>query len=245
MIVYQDKGKIASGEVHVAMLPKSAGPGSKRRLIILNHGANQSAETAAMLSTPGLGICASLVRAGFAVMSISATGLQHWGNDGAIARLTAAKAWAEANLPVKTDGIGLLGFSMGNLLSLNWARQNVAATKAVASVIGAIDMNDIHDNDRLGSQSLIRTAYGGSEPSGGVYATHSPKEYPADVAAIPQLHMYSSDDPFVLPGITTTFCTAAGATAQSIGAQGHSFGAGTFGVIPRADLVNFFTSRAA
>jgi dienelactone hydrolase len=211
---------ISAGEDHVWIgqrLPQLA------PLCLMLHGANQTSYALAATMAPTY--VASLRAAGFVVLAIDASGIQNWGNDASATAIDAALDWAEDRAGADTsNGIATMGFSMGNLTILNWAKQstaNRAKVAAYAGIIPALDIDDIHDFNRSGSASHIETAYGGLAAYNAAEPTHNPSRYP-EYYTFPGRLWSSSNDTVCLPAITAAFGAGAGMDVVTFGAVGHA-----------------------
>jgi hypothetical protein len=113
---------------------------------------------------------------------------------------------------------------MGNLSAMAYARANPTQVAAIAGVIPALDLNDIHANNRGGAAAGVNTAYGGAYVQATHGPTHNPVTYAATLpASLPIAIWTASDDPLCVPATTTTFMTARPGTGNnSVGALGHS-----------------------
>lgn len=313
MITKSAVSKIATRETHVVQFPRKL-PATPGRLIIVNHGIGQTSFDSALSGVRYSILYKQLTDAGFHLLHFDGVPTGHWANDATIARLTDVWTWAKANLPIRTDKVDLLGFSHGNTLSCAWARQNPTQVQALASIIGVVNVQDVHDNDRGALRAGIQGAFnpvtvadavytagslavtsagggfnaadagryvdapgippattfnytnantgtlavppsasgtgwtvyrGGVTPADSIYATHSPSRFPADLAGIPQRHWYSTDDTVALPSELTTFVAAVGSAASAVpfGTVAHSVGPQPLGILPAAEIADWFTAR--
>jgi pimeloyl-ACP methyl ester carboxylesterase len=117
----------------------------------------------------------AVAEAGFPVLSCDlGAGGTSWGNDTAISRFTSAKNYLQGTCGAKAGAVLVYGFSMGGLTALNWARQHPDKVAAAAFACPAVDLADIHDNNRGGYAAEIETAYGGAAGYAAAVAAHNP-----------------------------------------------------------------------
>lgn len=166
-----------------------------------------------------------------------------WGNDTAIARVGLSKTYLQGTAAyqpqAKAGGVFLVGGSMGAAAALNWARQNLSSVKAIALLIPAVDVDDIHDNNRNGYAAEIETAYTNLAGWDAAVSTHNPVTYAAELTGIPIKVWYSSSDPICVPATASAFATASGATLRSLGAVGH-----TSATVDASEITDFFQAYA-
>lgn len=129
-----------------------------------------------------------------------------WGNDVSMTKMGAAKT-ALAGLGCRSDKVFLTGASMGTITALNWLRENPTLVAGITGNVGAIDADDIHDNDRASQQANIRNAYGGLAGWNAAEPTKNPiKQMTAiNATGVPILLESDTTDPFCLPALTTAF----------------------------------------
>lgn len=151
--------KITTGETHVFQSADRPAAANKR-LCIVNHGVGQSSLVSAMSASRYAFLFDQITRAGLHVLHIDGGVAVNWGNDTAIAAMGNAWTWAKANLPVKTDQFVSLAFSHGLTLALNYAKANPSQVRGLASIIGVVDTQDIHDNNRGSLAAGIEAAAG-------------------------------------------------------------------------------------
>jgi pimeloyl-ACP methyl ester carboxylesterase len=147
----------------------------------------------------------------------------HWGNDAAITSVAAVRTNLNTVTP-KTDKVVIVAISLGALLALNWARQNLSLVAAIALITPAVDLMDVHDNTPAYA-SEIEARYTDLAGLTAGLSTHSPVVYGAQLAGIPIRNWYSTDDTVCRPSTQTAFAAASGATNVSLGAVGHGPGA--------------------
>lgn len=247
MRVAYSTGVISQSESHAVVLPVSFTAGTTYRLLIGLHGAGSTAglEIGILGGKSNYTLRAmAFSQAGFYQLWINGNG-GDWANDTAQAALTAAWNWAKLNLPVKTDGFVTYGNSAGNSWGLIWAKDNPGILLAHAGSLPAVDIQDIHDNNRQSLAASIEIAAIGSAGSipDSWYAAHSPIRNQAALSSLAQRYWYSDTDTVALPALSTNYTTAVGASLVNIGNQGHSISGSTpYGVLPLQDVANWLST---
>lgn len=244
MITSRAIGRYKASEVGVAVVPKDWKGDGSHYGVLIPHGAGVSGDWAIdnTYRTALKGFC----DAGYPCFAADFGGQTTWGSDAAITAMTSGFNWLTAAPP---NGIGakagkclLYGGSMGALVALNWARQNVAKVLACAISIPVLDPVDIYTNDKGSYQSSIGTAYGVTFPTAlPNQATHCPVSFPADVTGFPIKGWAATDDPIASTNAALqTWVAAVGATAvaASLGAVGHN----ALGLDPR-EITNFWDAN--
>jgi predicted alpha/beta hydrolase family esterase len=215
-------GEYVAGETHMG----ASGPrvvAASRRGVVIHGGRGQSA----LSNMPPDLITQALVAMGAPVLYGDFVDGRTWGSDLGQTRLGQLWTLQKNNFGAKNDKVVLYGSSMGALVVLNWARANPASVAAIALVIPATDLRDLHDNAAsrgaaaAGAAAEIETAYGGAAAYAAAATAHNPAENAASYRGLPMKIWYSGDDPTCLPSITTAFASGAGAEAQNIGNFGH------------------------
>lgn len=179
----------------------------------------------------------ALASAGYPVLSVQGgAGLFEWGSAEAVASVEAGRVYLES-LGAPTDGVFLLGISMGNAGLLNWARANPSLVKAQVATIPVVDLQQ-HSatNTPTDAAAQIATAHGGS-----LAPANDPADNPDDVTW-PVRFYTASNDPSCPPAWTASFAAAIGPNAEvrDLGAVGH-----TPVTTPAAEVVDFFDSYVA
>jgi pimeloyl-ACP methyl ester carboxylesterase len=211
--------RVVNGETDLLVTQRDGARG--RCGVVLCHGANGTAGD--WINAAGSAKAAStLAAAGFTMVAADLGGVQTYGNDTAVAAVEAAR------LLLVSLGCGpkvaLLGGSMGNLTSFAYARAYPTRVAGIIGVMPASDINDLRDNDRLGSRSLIDTAWGVTYPS--ALPTRAVPLDPANLAltaGIGYHAYYSTADTVVIPSTVTALAAATGGTAHVVSSsQDHS-----------------------
>lgn len=126
----------------------------------------------------------------------------------------------------------MLGVSMGGVSSCMWAIRHPERVRSIQLVIPAIAPLATQANNYAGFAAEITAAHGGTVPDS---ANPSTDESFAALAAFPIRIYYSTNDTVTPIAETTTFIEgvqAAGGDIEaiSLGAIGHTFGDGGFGI---------------
>lgn len=146
---------------------------------------------------------------------------------------------AELGLYTEPDSlVSLVCGSMGALTGLNWYRLNPLAVSAIALIIPALDLEDLHDNRGLDAAIEAPNAFGSEAAYLAAIAERSPIENAADFQDVPIRIYYSSDDPICLPVICEAFAEATNAELVSLGAIGHNAT-----TLDARDIVSFIRSN--
>lgn len=138
-----------------------------------------------------------------------------WGNDTAQTKIGDARAYLQGSAGAKAGKIWLLGYSMGALAALNWARANPTLVAAIVLVEAVIDLADFHDHNASYVAS-IEAAYGGTAGYTAAVAAHNPATHATDLAGIPIDYWYSNGDTLIPTAPMMTFCSALGITPRAI-----------------------------
>lgn len=191
--------------------------GSKRPLIYFTGGNGDDRD---FLTTPASGsqIAPALADRGVPMISAAFGGTYEWGNDTAIARIGQAWTYVKAQLSPKQDQFVGIGVSKGATALLNYARANPANVAALLLIVPAVDVSDIHDNNRGGNAAGIETAFGGAAGWASAAATHDPSLNLAThkSQSIPIKMLYGGGDTVITPASVKHFADGTGALASQI-----------------------------
>ena len=210
-----DVGGYVTSEASAAFVPDRYKADGTVRGALLCHGASQA--VASLYSDNTAAVIRGLTEHGIPVLACQLGG-DLWGNATHLTRIGQAKAYAQSTWGFKAGAVHLIGVSMGAAGAVRYAAANPTHAAAVVSLIGALDLQDIHANNRGSSAASIASAWGGSAPSD----ANNPADNAASYADLNLKLWASTDDATCLYSIAETFSTAAGAELQSIGAVGHS-----------------------
>lgn len=178
-------------------------------------------------------IAEAFTLAGIPVASLGTSNL--WGNSTIQGRIGALKTYAQSNWGFASGPINVFAVSAGVPASLLWAKANPTLVNKLALVLPAVDMQDIHDNNRGGFAAAIEAAWGGAAPTD----ANNPADLTADLAAF-DIAMWTSSDDFVcVPDVVDPFGVAVGAETHSLGAVGHTL----TGLDPQ-QVLDFFAANA-
>lgn len=181
----------------------------------------------------------NLATYGYDVLSIDAGGVDTWGNHTSTDRVNDAVNYIQGTVWGSASGkVGLIGVSMGNVVAMNYAREQPTKVSAIASIIGACDLAYHYNN---GYSAAIDTAY---SPS---YAIHGDHHDPVKFAASIKDNFkwkgwYAQDDALIAPSTVTALATAmsANGSTHNLGNLGHTDTAIAAVSVP--DLASFFAS---
>lgn len=173
-----------------------------------------------------------------------------WGNDACVSTMLKAWEWMDDELGCASDGVYLMGGSMGMLSACNFAHWVLGGfsiagftapdieIKAIAGIIPQTDYEDVRARNYSGYAAEIVAAYGGQAAYDAARPTHNPIEYAAALSSIPIKLWYSSDDPACPPAIVEDFADQTGAELESLGAIGHSYAG-----MDRTQITAFFDAN--
>lgn len=164
-----------------------------------------------------------LAEKGVPIISAAFGGGDQWGNDTSQTRIGQAWTYVKSALGTRTDKFVGIGVSKGATALLNYTRSHSANVAALVLIVPAVNVSDIHDNDRSGNAVHIENAYGGLAAWQAAAPTHDPALNTATHAsqAIPTFILYGGSDTVCIPSVVTSFATAVGASVQSMGATDH------------------------
>lgn len=224
-----------NGETAWIFVPHSWKRDQSRRGIIACHGALQNASGGSGQSGQLAGqIMAMAAATGCVCVFPDLAGTPGtnaaWGNDSSLTTLASHWATLKSEFNVKPDKMILSGVSMGGATALlallnpsSLANLGAANIAALELEVPAVNISDIHDNNRLAQQAPIDTAYAANWA--GVKAARDPilNMTTFNSLGIPMSIQYASDDPVCLPQFAIQF--AANVTNVQLfsqGAVGHS-----------------------
>lgn len=141
--VHTQDGLITAGERQIVIRPKVI-PAVPKYPILYTHGAGARAD--ANMDYGNASLRTALVAdAGITGVSADFGGTQTWGNDTAMAAMTAAFNWLQTQPGVKPGKVALAGGSMGGLNALAWAAANPTKVTCVNAYIPVLNPSEIHD----------------------------------------------------------------------------------------------------
>lgn len=221
MISSYGSGAYVAGEAHTLFMRRHR-PLANSYGVVWSHGGGGGATSIA--SNPQHGAAVNLLAdAGVPVIVGDLGGQWHWGNDTHKTRIQQVWDYLVAQTGCSSAKLLIITRSMG-ALTLNWVRDNPSKVAGVVCSLPAVDLQDIHDNDRGGAgyAASIEAAYGGAGPYSTAANSHNPAAHASDFVGIPmQLH-YSLDDPVCIASIVQGFAATAGAELVSLGSVGHT-----------------------
>jgi hypothetical protein len=213
-------GGYVAAEASSATYARLYRPDATKRPIIYFTGGPGDARDYLTATSSGSQIGPSLAES-VPVISAAFGGGNQWGNDTSQTRIGQLWTYVKSQLGTKTDKFVGIGVSKGMTALLNYTRANPGNVAALLGIVPAVNVSDIHDNNRGGNQASIDTAYGAAWAANA--ATHDPALNTTTHAsqAIPMKLIYGDSDTVVIPSTVTAFASAVGATAVSKGATDH------------------------
>lgn len=221
-------GRYRTGERHVVMRSGKHRHG-QNPLIIANHGSGADATQFSPEYWNGLWpVIDALLEEGYVVMSIDGgTVLTNWGNADQMTAIDAAKTWAQDLVTAgidrpraKAGKIGMMGWSMGGLATLNWHVRNPASIAGSYLFAPVSDLDIMQANPTY--QAAINTAYGGNYAANATL--YDPADRMADYNATPPIEiLHSDDDPTVAYSQSTAFdAVVVPCTLRTVTGRGHT-----------------------
>lgn len=167
-----------------------------------------------------------------------------WGNDTSLTETGNLRTYGQASLGWKSGGIFLIGGSMGALCALNYLRYHAANVSAVALIVPATNLEDLHDNHAGAYTSSIETAFTNNAGYLAALATHSPFHHPeAYDLGVPIFALISDDDSIAIASSSKAFIDAIpSATRMSLGNVGHTSTNSTVDI--KAQVANFLHAHS-
>lgn len=165
-------------------------PAERRRAVLSVHGRNGTATS--NLSDWSYPALTAVATCGLPFLQCDFGGPLTFWNDTALARLHEAVLWLEARWAL-TDGVVLLGHSMGSGLALTYAADHPEHVAALALAWPATDLEYLHAN---GYGAEIDAAYGSNANYLAALPGHDPKQRAAtgDLDGVSITGLVSSDD---------------------------------------------------
>ena len=157
-------GVYAAGEGQYLLVDKDTPRNGTRSgiLCLHGHGADATVFTPAAHTNsfaPG-NHARALAEAGFIVLSIDAGGPAPWANNASMSAVSNAYTWLTgATGGAKPATVGLVGWSMGGLAALNWAKRNPTLVGAMELFAPATDLDYFYTVP--GYQTNLDIAYSG------------------------------------------------------------------------------------
>jgi alpha-beta hydrolase superfamily lysophospholipase len=157
----------------------------------------------------------SLARADFKFVAMDMGGSSTWGNAASTSKMPNAITQLAA-IGGRTDRLFVLAQSMGALTALGSVLAGTLAAAKIAGMalmIPALDLVDLHDQNRGGNAAGIETALGVA----GAYAGNvtikalDPAQNPASFRGFPIRIWNGGADPIAVPATVTAFAAAVGA----------------------------------
>lgn len=206
-------------------IPSGTNP-KNRGGILHAHGWNPGGSNNAVQFLPGGSLGDTITRLanyGFANLGGDLGGDSTWGNPTGVTAVGTYLTAIRANYAHATKKIGLVGYSMGSMNVLNYARANLANIGAICLQIPVVNGEDVRSNNRAGAQAAFELAWVNNAGWQAARATSNPVEYAAQLSSIPILIYYSTNDPTAIPAEIMAFAATHGnCVLVSLGAIGHA-----------------------
>lgn len=210
-------GVYVASEAHTCLSERLYKRTATRRPVVFFPGGVGGDRKFLTSTVDGSAVALALAEAGFPLISAEFGGPSLWGNATTATRIGQAWTQVKTELNTLTDKMLLVGVSQGATAAFNYAKSNPTNVAAIVGLVPAVDIQDIHTNNRNGSAASIEAAHGGAPPD-----ALNPADNTASFTAIPHKLYYASDDTTCIASLTTTFAAASGGTTVNLGAVGHT-----------------------
>lgn len=162
-------GRYVAGEGDVFWYPKGYQRNNTVRGVVYCHGAGQLASSILNVDNLAYNQAAMLaaIASQYPLLSIDAgiwaagdeTDSNSFGNPNAQTRVGQGVTWIQGTGGAKAGTVVLIGFSMGHVLSMNYALANPTKVACIVSVLPVNDLDDVRNNDRGGYRAAISNAF--------------------------------------------------------------------------------------
>lgn len=216
MNLTQATGRVSSLLVDIVASP--SGPVSNPPIAIYCHSAvNAPQEASGSVLPDMIRVTRSLVSQGFVIVAPSAP--SSYGNNDALAAVDAGVQYAIDKYGAKLrDGITMYGTSMGTLSIQRYIMDGTHPVRRAALFLQVTDLVACYDLPQF--QGPVGTAWGETYPDP-LPAEADLLTRSTELASVPILSNYASDDVLTTVGLTTWLANS-GATAHDRGALGHT-----------------------
>jgi len=235
-------GRVFAGEQDVIIRPTNFGPAGPG--VIYVHGAEgEPGGGLTWMKVPQrIPLLRAIAGAGHTIVSADLGGVATWGNDTALARISAARAYLQSLSGVSAGRVILVGQSMGGQNAFVWAKNNPSLVHCVVAIIPVIDLADIRDNRGLAAS--IDSAYPGGYNQATMGAARNPATFAAAgaLSGIPIQCWYGATDALCLPAFTQVFATKADECELHSVPGGHA--EDTAGAVDPATVLAFLRAHA-
>jgi len=236
-------GMVTVGEYGTTLLAKYPKPAGTMPGILYCHG--NTGRSFEATNPEYVGVLGGLADLGYPILSGDWGGATACGNDTALARVTAGKAYLQGTMGAKAGKIILIGTSMGGLTAMAWAAANPALVSCLVGMLPVCDLTDVHTNNRSGLAAVVNAAYGGTYSEATYGATHNPltMAVAGKLSALKMRLFYGSTDSIALPAKATALATAAGANTVLSSVPGDH-ATTTLALIDAATVLAFIQANA-
>lgn len=233
-------GEYVAAEAHTVAFGRLYKPDATRRPVVYFTGGPGDDRDFLTATASGSQITPGIVDGpvSFGVISAAFGGAEQWGNDTTQTRIGQAWTQVKSQLGTKTDKFVGIGISKGALALLNYARNNPSNVAAIVGIVPVVNLTNFYA-DNAASQTNIDAAYTDHAGYLAALATHDPNLNTAThlSQAIPMKLFYGTSDASIRSADVTSFASAVGATAQSMGATTHLTTAPA--IVPTGDILSF------
>lgn len=243
MFIQQTTGKIQAGEQEVTLFPRSSRP--TRMGVLYAHGAEGSSPgSLAWMNNPGRWGVMREVSARVPILCPELAGNDTWGNDTAIARMSASYTYLQTLPGVASGKVSILAQSMGATTAIAWAKANISKVDRIALMIPVINLTDVRNNSSF-FRPYIDAAYGGAYTEAAYGATHNPLTI-AQAGALAGIKVqlwYGATDTLCKPEFALQFAAALGAICD-VRRMGGGHAEETVANIDASAVASFLASEA-
>lgn len=222
-VTSQGQDAAASSEYFSELCERQYRRNASRRLAIVFPGGTGNNRAFLDLDAQAKHLHRALAAVGWPVASADLAGGSQWANDATQDRIPKLISKAQGDLNTKTDAVIGIGLSQGVPALLRYERDHPGTFAAIVSIVGALPIDTIHDQNRSGLAAAINTAWTNS-------STWETRKADADPFLnfgehdLPILDMAADgDDGVTLFSEHETFAAAeSDVTLVNLGAVGHT-----------------------
>lgn len=203
-------GRYATSEYDVVLAgnPRGARYG---QVLIYCHAANDATGTELLAIPQRAALLEALVNSGLTVIAPQLGGANTWGNSVSQARMNSAYDYATGLFPGITK-VALLAQSMGAVVGLVWASNNLDKVSAVVGVLPVVDLDFTYTLPAFAPH--INSAYGGAyNPAGNGLGRNPIKLAKAGAFNSLKIQLWAArEDTAAPPGLASEFSAVAAMT---------------------------------